>query len=192
MKKSNRVDKPQAVSMTQDEYEEGVYQADMMSEEEAFSNEVKGLTKAQLIQLLSDARHEAAVFSGWLMSRNRTVAEIKAQIRRKQEHAIKSRADGRREQSAKQGKVSEAVNALGVNDYFKFMQDVVRQLDLSNCHADQSIKTETEKVRAIAIDLLIKEGRSALDHSLKEWQALAKKYIRSPNIRTAREQLKKI
>ena len=71
-KKTSNIGKTNTLFATEDESAEFAYQEQMRRDAEALINAAKGLTKAQLIKLLSDARPETAVFSGWLLRRNRS------------------------------------------------------------------------------------------------------------------------
>lgn len=180
--------------MTQEEHdklaaeEAGQIELDEMFQ--ATEKELADLDRKQLILLIMELRERTSNFSDGLRLRYLAAETVKEMIvngfRGKQK-----RATGRTQKAQIFGSLENVNKDLGVEGFYEFMKEVVRRMDDPKSVLDESLRTDTAKARAIALDLLTKEGMSRISKSHQEWQRLLKIYIDSGSIRTARKQLKK-
>jgi hypothetical protein len=179
--------------MTQEEYDElaseEASQSEFDEEFQATEKELAELDRKQLILLIMELRERTSNFSHGLTWRYLTPEKVKEMIvnsfRGKQK-----RAEGRTQKAQKYGSLELTSKELGVDSFYEFMKEVIRRMDDPKSVVSDSLKTDTAKARAIALDLLTKESMSSISKSHKEWQLLINKHIGSGNIRTARKQLK--
>lgn len=189
-KKKRRVkEKP----MSQEAHDElAAEKADQREFDEQFQateKELAELDRKQLILLIMELRECSSNFSEGLTLRYLAPETVKEMIfnsfRGKQK-----RAEGRTKKAQIYGSLEKASKELGVKSFYEFMKEVIRRMDDPKSVVCDSLKTDTAKSRAIALDLLTKEGMSSISKSDEEWQLLLNKHIRAGNIRTARKQLK--
>lgn len=157
---------------------------------QATEKELADLDRKQLILLIMELRERTSNFSDGLTLRYLDPETVKEMIvnsfRGKQK-----RAGARTQKAQTNGSLKKASEELGVKSFYEFMKEVVRQMDDPKSVVDDSLKTDTAKARAIALDLLTKnKDTSSIAKSKEEWQHLLKKHISAGNIRTARKQLK--
>jgi hypothetical protein len=170
------------------------WENDQRQEEEAFVKQVKNLNKSELIQLIRDARAEAEQFSGWLLTQNWGIIEVRAEyerLRQEKHHRATNQKKGRQEQAKKAVAVRSEAQALGVDDFYQLLREAITQFDQRP--TDQPKKqTKIKVIREIIVDLLLQQDYSRHDYDRDKWTVVVKRNVESNHIGVATNQLKNL
>jgi NADH dehydrogenase/NADH:ubiquinone oxidoreductase subunit G len=161
---------------------------------EAFMDEVKDYSRAELIQALREARNQADEFALWLLSKNRSKSEIAEKMYAKElneKNSKEKRAQARKEQSQKKTVNKPESKVLGVVDFYEPIREAVTIYRNWDDATKDQYSTETSGIQKIVIDLLSQPNRSSHTYNKDEWAKIVSKEVKSTQVGIAKTQLKR-
>jgi hypothetical protein len=162
--------------------------------EREFLEDVGDLSRRELLQVLREERTATDRLYGKLFHEQRShsgTKEILKRFRDDQNQATRARQIGREVKKSAKAKDREDSRAFGVPDIYEVIRTSLKIFDDFNKQFTGVKKDNVKEIRTIMVDLIINERFSNLNLPREEFERLAKKYIKSGNIRTARIHLQR-
>jgi hypothetical protein len=184
--------KPKDAPLTEEEYDEMASEEGFRHEQERHLNYFNQFDKPQLIQLLMEAQDWEDRFSGWLLLKEWSMAEVKLQfdrLRREKSLRTTNLKKGRQAQVRAKVAASTEAQALGVDDYYGLLRKAITQFDQEQTTEEKKQKN-TKYIREIIVDQLCEKNYSRHTHDKDKWTEIVRKNVSSKQIDTARTQLK--
>lgn len=178
--------------LTEEEHYEMVSEEGFRLEQEGYLNYFNQFDKSQLVQLLIEAKEREDRFSGWLLLKEWSMADVKSEFDRlRHEKRLRTTNLKKGRQAQAKAKVAESpeAQALGVDDYYGLIRKAITQFDQERTHEEKK-QTNTKHIRAVIVDLLCEPNYSRHTHNKDTWIKIVERNVSSRQISTARKQLK--
>jgi hypothetical protein len=157
----------------------------MYEAKEALLNEYGTYCLIELLSILKEYQED------WETLRH-TVKESETAFKKideKREKAKQARLEGKDKKKKEKAPESKESVTFGVPDFYALVRDSLIRFDDLNLHDGVVRKDNVKKIREIMIDLIITEQRSTTNLSRELLERLAKAFLTSGIVRTARKQL---
>ena len=185
--------KPDDAPLTEDEHYEMVSEEGFRLEQEGYLHYFNQFDKSQLVQLLIEAQEREDRFSGWLLLKEWSAADVKdefGRLRSERQERLKKQIQGRREQSRRESARAEA-EALGVDDYYYgLIRDAIIQIDREG-NDDENKQPTTKRVRAAIVGLLCRSNYSQHSKDKSQWERTVRITVTAKHVATAKNQIQK-
>jgi hypothetical protein len=160
---------------------------EMYEAKEALLNEYGTYCLIELARILKEYQED------WETLRH-TAKELEKAFKKideKREKAKQARLEGKDKKKKEKAPKSKESIAFGVPDFYALVRDSLIRFDDLNLHEGVVRKDNVKKIRKIMIYLIITEQRSTTNLSREVLERLAKAFLTSGIVRTARNQLKR-
>jgi hypothetical protein len=192
IKKKTKLLKPKDAPLTEEEYDEMASEEGFRIDQERYLNYFNQFDKPQLIQLLMEAQDREDRFSGWLLLKEWSMADVKdefGRLRSERHERLKKQIRGRREQSRRESALAEA-KALGVEDYYGLIREAIIQIDREG-KDEEGKRPKTKRLRAAIVDLLCQSNRSKHNHDRAIWIYIVRATVTPKHVDTAKKQIQR-
>ena len=158
--------------------------------EREFMEDVGDLSRLELLDVLREERSANERLYKSLFNEKNTHDETKKTLikfKADQKLSAIKRLIAREENKSLKAKDREDSKAFGVSDFYSLVRDSIKKFDDLNNRLGVVKRDNVKEIRGIMIDLIIAEKRSSLELNREELERLAKKYLNSGTVRTARK-----